>query len=101
MNILIVGMRFYNYEILIKNELVNQGHNVKIINDVSSFYRFYSRLIPKKIVNKFILEYQKNILKSLNINEYEVVIVLVGRFLTKDFLEILKKKKIKIPVRRF
>jgi len=92
MNILMVGMRFYNYEKLIQDELLKQGHKVTLINDVSKFHRFYSRLFSIQSVIRFNLNYQKKLLKSLNIEDLELVIVLVGRFLTIEFFNILKQK---------
>lgn len=92
MKILLIGMKFYNYEIMIKEEMEAQGHVVDLINDVPDNYTVVNKLCNQKITRSYIEKYQKNLLKQNDRNNYDLILVIVGRFLTEDFLKELKKR---------
>lgn len=92
MNILVVGMRFYNYEQSIKKELEKQGHNVTLISDSSKNNNLNVRLFSKRIVSFLNRKSQQKVLKSIDLDSFNIILVIVGRFLSNYFFETIKKE---------
>ena len=90
MNILLIGINFGIYETYIKEELERQGNNVSYMHDAPDSYNKLVRVIGKKNSQKINSLYQEKKLEDLD-RDYDEVIVIVGRFLTVDFLLKLKK----------
>ena len=91
MNILFVGVKFYNYDSKITEELRNMGHTVMYITDSSYKYVFPARFTPQKILDAEWRNYQSNELMKIKGVHFDVVFVTVGRYLQKETLEELKR----------
>lgn len=85
-------MNFYNYEVKIKEELKKLGHIVDLICDVPDNFTTVSKLCNKKYVYSYVQKHQKKLLKQRENENYDLVLVIVGRFLTTDFFETLKNR---------
>ena len=92
MNILLIGMNFYNYEVMIKEELEEQGHNVDLMNDVPDNFTTVRRMCSQKFVNRYVQKFQEKELKKREKENYDLVLVIVGRFLTEEFFQTLKSR---------
>lgn len=92
MNILLVGMRFCNYEQLIKEEYEKMGHKVTLVNDASERNTVYSRILSNNAKEHILKKYQQRTLYSIAVEEFDLVIVIVGRFLQRFFFETIKSK---------
>lgn len=91
MKVLLIGINFGNYELKIKQNLEYQGYDVTYVFDTNPHNNIILRLFGKKAVYKANIRYQNRCLSSLPHN-IDQVIVIVGRGLTVDFLEKLKKR---------
>lgn len=90
MKILLIGINFGDYENKIRNELVEQGHEVFYMADTSKNYTAYNRLLGKSFTNYVNNRYQIKRVKQMP-NGFERVIVIVGRCLTNEFLDTLRR----------
>lgn len=97
MNILLIGINFGNYEWKIKEKMALKGHKVDYIWDAPKNYTVVRRVLGEDAATKISINYQNKMLSMLDMN-YELVIVIVGRLLTVDFLKALKQKN---PQARF
>lgn len=88
MNVLLIGMHFYEYEERIKQEIENQGHYCDLIYDSK---RLQTGFDTEESFLKECYEYQKIIIQELTHN-YDLILVLVGRYLSSNFLSELKEK---------
>lgn len=91
MRILLIGINFGDYEIRIREEMQRQGHNVDYIFDTSKHYSVYRRILGEKITGIITERYHKRMLCDIRDN-YDEVIVIVGRQLSPSFLESLKRR---------
>ena len=89
-NILLIGMNFYEYENFIINNLANQGNKIFYYTDINDFIigRFFGNVI--KIKKKHIIYHNNKTLKQIKDKHIDYVIVLVGRFLQPEFLNMLR-----------
>lgn len=85
-------MPFYGYEYRIKAEIERQGHQVDLVYDIEKLS------FPKKVIAKvkgsrraIDLKYQISLLNTISDN-YDIVFVIVGRFLQPEFLDSIKQK---------
>lgn len=92
-NLLMIGMNFHTYEDNIKDCLNKLGFNVLKKTDMGKIFHGYS-LLPQFVQKKHHKQHQRKILCELsesNIN-IDIVLVFVGRYLQRFFLEELKKQ---------
>lgn len=90
---LVIGMNFYNYEKAIVQELLFQGfYHVDLFEDVPLDYTKKKRLVTETRLKHLISEHQNNIIKKISNNQYDLILVIVGRFLEKKFLERIRGK---------
>lgn len=92
MKMLLVGMNFYNYEVLIKEEFERQGYCVDLVSDIPQNYTLLKKLLGNKWANKAAEMHQKKMLKKRENEKYDLVLVIVGRFLLRDVMTVLKEK---------
>ena len=88
--ILMVGMNFYTYEEKIEQTLKEMGYLVDKITDKKKEPRGYNTFAPKFVKEHDIVRHQKKLMKKIN-NNYDIILVFVGRYLKKFFLDFLKK----------
>lgn len=89
-HLLMIGMNFHTYEDEIVRCLGDLGFFVDKITDQPKRSHGYG-LIPAKLREQDSIQFQKKQLQKLN-KSYDIVLVFVGRFLHKFFLEELRKK---------
>ncbi len=90
MKILLIGINFGSYELKIKQELENQGHIVTYMFDADPRFNVIKRLCGARMANKVNECYRNKCLRTMPHN-YDQIIVIVGRALTADFLERVRK----------
>lgn len=98
MNILLIAPRFYNYDKELKSEIEKQGHSVDLFCEYKEKYSIFTRFISKEAKLKNNIKIQNNILNETKNKIYDVVLIIVGRHLTTDFMEKLKERN---PTARF
>lgn len=84
-------MDFHTYENEIVKCLIDLGFNVKKVTDKPHKKRGYDTFTPESKKKKDQIAHQFKLLKDLN-DSYDVVLVFVGRFIQRFFLEGIKKK---------
>lgn len=89
--IMIIGMDFYDYERKIIEGIKRRGYEVDYMCDSSPRYGVVKRIFGNKVSTYWNALYQKKRLKNCHLN-YELIIVIVGRHLTVDFIRTLKKR---------
>lgn len=92
MNILILGKPFYNYHELIKQEFENNNDRTTFVSDSPKNHLLVRRIFGEKIEKKLIKFFQEIKLKKDIKNDYDIILVLVGRYVTKTFLKKIKNK---------
>ena len=96
MNLLLIAPQFYDYDTKIKEEIERQGHTVDLFCEYKEKYSFFTKLIAryfKDIRLKNNKKKQNDILAKAKNKRYDIILVIVGRFLTKDFLQKLKSQQ--------
>lgn len=97
MNVLLIAPEFYGYDIKIKEEIENQGNNVDLYCEYKIKYSFFEKIVAKFIDKNFYkknnYKKQKAILEKSNKKNYDMVLVIVGRFLTEDIVKKLKDQQ--------
>ncbi|MBO5100705.1 MAG: hypothetical protein J6K22_11395 [Spirochaetaceae bacterium] len=83
MNVLLVGMNFHDYDDKIKKGFEDVGHKVFLVKDTK---KSKSRFISDEQYKKQNLNHQRKILTQIKDFEFNEVIVIVGRYLTEEFL---------------
>lgn len=83
MNVLLVGMNFHDYDDKIKKGFEDVGHKVFLVKDTK---KSKSRFISGEQYKKQNLNHQRKILTQIKDFEFNEVIVIVGRYLTEEFL---------------
>lgn len=86
-------MGYHQYELDIIKEFNKKGYEVSYYLDADHVLLRATRFLTKEIREKAINLYQKNLLNKIKNNYYELIVVIVGRYLTKEFLDNLKKKE--------
>lgn len=89
--ILYIGMGFHSYEPIIVSGFEKLGCKVTYVVDAPDSYVKHNTLINETLMNKLISSYQDKLLCELNNIEFEVIFVVVGRYLTRGFLDSLKR----------
>ncbi|PHU34550.1 hypothetical protein [Pseudobutyrivibrio ruminis] len=90
-NVLLIGMNFRDYEVAIKEELEAQGCKVDLIADNTDMISRIQNSISKKLGDTLLCRYQKKLVKNTRNRNYDLIIVIVGRFLLEDTLQSLRK----------
>lgn len=93
MKMLLVGMGFHLYEDEIKKEFVRQGCFVDFCLDATHAILRTGRCLGKRIHETLLKAYQNQLLQQIVNKDYDFVLVIVGRYLSREFLEQLKKLK--------
>ena len=86
-------MPFYGYEFRIKKAIEKLGNQVDLIYDIEKL-SFANRVIKKvtgRTRKSFDLQYQMPLLDTIS-NDYDVVLVIVGRCLQPEFLDGVRMK---------
>lgn len=96
--ILLIGLGFYNYEDKIKNCLERKDYKVTLVYDTPKCDTALQRILTKEKRIYILSAYQRKILQQYNIQDYDYIIVIVGRFLQPFFLDKIKEKKKKSAV---
>ncbi len=91
MKVLLIGINFGKYELKIKNKMEEQGHEVLYMYDSSPKFTINKRLFGQKVAKKFNNIYTRKKYKGIP-NDLDIVIVIVGRQLTREFLLKVKQK---------
>lgn len=93
MNVLLIAPKFYNYHLRIKEELEQQGNKVDLFCEYREKYFLFTRFVSSQKKEQNNLKIQKSILKYIGNKKYDIVLVIVGRFITKYFIENLKQQQ--------
>ena len=93
-NVLFIGMNFYLYEKNIIKKLSNR-YQVYYFVDKKDFFLDHFHIKRSEQKRKEIIKkYQQKELKKIEDVELDYVFVLVGRYLQRDFLEVIKKRNL-------
>lgn len=90
MNILFIGMNFYNYDIKISDELCLMGHNVTHITDAPDKYIFPARFTSHSMLEKEWKRHQNEELNKIKDKNFDLIFVTVGRHLCTQTLDEIK-----------
>lgn len=93
-NVLIFSPKFFNYEIEIKNTIMNLGGNVDLFNerpDDNFITKVIIRLGFNKIISHKIQNYFKSILKKIQYNKYDFCLIISPETLDESMLLKIKK----------
>ena len=93
MKVLLIAMPFYGYEFEIKKTLELLGNEVDFFYDQKEKIRF-DRFVSEEKRIKIHKKYQEDVLKSIS-HDYDIVLVIVGRWLSSDFLIKVRRKNLK------
>lgn len=93
MKILLVGMGFHLYEQEMIREFERQGCSVDFCLDADHTILRTGRLFGKQVRQRLLRAYQDNLLQKIAKNDYDRILVIVGRYLTKEFLVRLRNLK--------
>ncbi|AOC95295.1 hypothetical protein BB050_02179 [Flavobacterium anhuiense] len=92
-NILVFSVKFFNYEKLIKEELISMGANVDLFDERPS-NSFYSKAVirmKKDFYKKTINRYFNAIIDKIKDNQYDYFLLIKGESTPSFFLNFLKK----------
>ena len=95
MRVLLIAPRFYDYDKQIKEEIEKQGNDVDLYCEYKEKYFIFTRFIPKSWKVKRNLAIQKKILKQTENTKYDIVLIIVGRFICEEFIKELKQQQTK------
>lgn len=98
MNVLLISPKFYSYDRKLKSEIERQGHTVDLFCEYKEKYSIFTRFISKKTKIKNNIRIQNAILNEIKRKKYDEILIIVGRHLTIEFMEKLKKQN---PMSRF
>ena len=93
MKVLLIAIPFYGYEFKIKKTLELLGNEVDFFYDQKEKIRF-DRFVSEEKRIKIHKKYQEDVLKSIS-HDYDIVLVIVGRWLSSDFLIKVRRKNLK------
>ena len=93
MKVLLIAMPFYNYEYKIKEAIESLGNHVDLVYDQEErnlLECICCKIKPSKssAIDK---QHQMSLLNKLS-NDYDIVFTIVGRWLSPDFIDILRMK---------
>lgn len=92
-NILLISIKFFSYESLIKNELENMGSTVDLFDERPS-NSFFSKAIirvKKEMYSVKIKQYFNEIIEKIKNKKYHYFLLIKGEATPKFFLDFLKK----------
>jgi len=92
-NILLISVKFFNYEVLIKKELEKMGAEVMLFDERPS-NSFYSKAIirvKKEFYKTAIQKYYLNLIKEIENKQFDYFLLIKGEAVPKFFIEYLKK----------
>lgn len=93
-NILFVCPKFYNYHVLIINNLIEKGYNVTFLPDLAEdrlIFAFYKKFQWfKKLIH---FSFNNKIQNYLNNNEYSTLFVIKGKLFTNSLITKLNQNK--------
>lgn len=92
-NILILSVKFFNYEILIKEELVRAGANVDLFDERPSNSVLSKAIIrlKKSLYTRNIKKYYKGIIQQIRLKQYDFFLLIKGEAVPDFFLSFLKE----------
>ncbi|QXU41681.1 hypothetical protein [Pedobacter sp. D749] len=91
-SILILSVKFFNYENLIKDELSLMGAKVDLFDERPS-NSFYSKAVirlKKSFYQRKIDQYYRDIIRKVKVNKYDFFLLIKGEVVPIFFLEFLK-----------
>lgn len=91
MKALLIGMDFYDYEKKIAEEMRKNGYQVDYMSDTSPKNNMIKRILGNKAAVWANARYQKRQLERCAAG-YDMILVIVGRALTVDFIRNLRKE---------
>lgn len=91
MNVLIIGKPFFNYHELILNEFKQRGNDAIFLSETPVNHMAIGKIFGRQIERKVIKIHQRKVLKECLKNTYDMVLVLVGRYLDQEFMVEVKK----------
>lgn len=92
-NILLISVKFFNYEILIKKELEQMGATVALYDERPS-NSFFSKAIirlKKEVYKTKITAYYNKLIAELGIEKFDYFLLIKGEAVPKFFIEFLRK----------
>lgn len=98
MKILFLNKNFYEYDLNIKKQLEKNGHTVVsfcITPEISITNKIKKTIGFNFNMDEEILKYQRNLLKKLENQSFDLIFVLAGQGLREDTLKVLKNKNFK------
>lgn len=93
-SILLISVKFFNYEVLIKNELERMGATVALYDERPS-NSFLSKAIirvKKEVYKNKITAYYNKLTKQLENERFDYFLLIKGEAIPKFFIEFLRKK---------
>ena len=90
-NILLVGMRFYNYDQCIKKAFEQLGNVVDYISDTPENFLFLRKIFPESSMKEKLKAFQIGEINRLT-KYYDFAVIIVGRYLQEEFFNTLSKK---------
>ena len=90
MNALIIGKPFFNYHEEIVKEFKFKGYCTEFISDSPNNHLVIRKIFGKTTEKHYIRFYQNRMLSKCLKKKYDIILVLVGRYLSKKFLFKLK-----------
>lgn len=91
-NVLLISIKFFNYESLIKNELENMGATVDLFDErpSNSFFSKAIIRIKKEMYSVKIKQYFNEIIEKIKDKKYDYFLLIKGEATPKFFLDFLK-----------
>lgn len=89
---LFIGVGYHNYDQHIQKAFEKKGYIVDYISDRPRNFMLYKTLLGDFWFKQYERFYLHNIAKKIKETNYEVIVVVVGHFLTSHFLEYLHQK---------
>ncbi|WP_347218041.1 hypothetical protein [Chryseobacterium sp.] len=92
-NVLLISIKFFNYENLIKNQLESMGAKVDLFDErpSNSFFSKAIIRIKKEIYSTKIHQYFKEIIEKIRDTKYDYFLLIKGEATPKFFLDFLKE----------
>lgn len=98
--ILLISVKFFNYEVLIKNELEKMGALVTLFDErpSNSFYSKAIIRIKKEFYKTTINNYYQNLIKEIQNNKFDYFLLIKGEAVPKFFIDFLKSNNSNIQM---
>ena len=89
MRILLIGINFYDYEAYICQKIKSQGNDVIHVSAAPKMAKF--AIVPHLVKKLYIYIHQKLIIKRFKHTIFDIILFIVGRQLSHDFMYNLKR----------